>query len=168
MGGVIVNNDDDDWFVANHEYRQLLARARRDVDREDDKQAFVEAEALQGLFLESFPDEQARRLATALRVPSRSFAGSRRRHAIPATRSSDDTWSRWRICLIASSVDDSDCQPPAAQVAKRASATISRLRGPIRASAADQRQMPTSQGLRRPRPRVRATRTRRSPRSRGR
>jgi hypothetical protein len=64
MGGVIVN-DDDDWFVANYEYRQLLARARQHVDREED----------------------------------------RRSGAIPATRDSDTTWSRWRICLIASSFD---------------------------------------------------------------
>jgi hypothetical protein len=66
MGGVIVN-DEDDWFVANYEYRQLLTRARQHVDREEDKQAFVQAEALHGLLLQSFPDEQAMRIAAALR-----------------------------------------------------------------------------------------------------
>jgi hypothetical protein len=65
--GCVIAYGDADWFVANYEFRLLLGLARTKVECEDDTQVLARAEALHGLFLDSLPDEQLRRLVRALR-----------------------------------------------------------------------------------------------------
>jgi hypothetical protein len=65
MGGVIVNGDDH-WFVAGHEFRQLLAGARAMLTHEEHRERLVQAEAMQGLILDQLADPQLRRVVAAV------------------------------------------------------------------------------------------------------
>ena len=65
MGGVIAYGDDD-WFVANYEFRRLLGAASAKIEPDEDRQLLVQAQALHGLRLDELGDEQRRRVVAAI------------------------------------------------------------------------------------------------------
>ena len=67
MGGVI-SDGGQDWFLAGHEYRQVLSLARGHVQEPGDLGALDQAEALQGLYFDLLEADQAQRLAEAVRL----------------------------------------------------------------------------------------------------